>query len=43
MLGNKWVNWRWVSRLLGGIGKGGFFNKENCHILFRNIFGNGHK
>jgi hypothetical protein len=35
---NKWVNFRWVSRLLGGIGKGGFFNKGNYHILFRNIF-----
>jgi hypothetical protein len=43
MQGNKWVNCRWVNRLLGGIGKGGFFNNGNCHILFRNIFGNGHK
>jgi hypothetical protein len=43
MQGNEWVNFRWVSRLLGGIEKGGFFNKGNCHILFRNIFENGHK
>jgi hypothetical protein len=38
MKGNKWVNFRWVNKLLGGIGKGWFFNKGNCHILFRNIF-----
>jgi hypothetical protein len=38
MKGNKWVNFRWVSKLLGGIEKGGFFNKGNYRILFRNIF-----
>jgi hypothetical protein len=43
MQGNKWVNFEWVSRFLGGIGKGGFFNEGNCHILFRNIFGDDHK
>jgi hypothetical protein len=43
MQGNKWVNFRWVNRLLGGIEKEGFFKKGNCHILFRNIFRNGHK
>jgi hypothetical protein len=43
MQGNKWVNVRWVSRLMGGIRKGGFFNQGNYHILFRNIFENGHK
>jgi hypothetical protein len=35
MQGNEWVNFRWVSRLLGSIGKGGLFNKGNCHIFFR--------
>jgi hypothetical protein len=38
MQGNKWFNFRWVRRLFGGIGKGEFFNKGNCHVLFRNIF-----
>jgi len=40
---NKLVKFRWVSRLLGSIRKGGLVNKGNCHIIFRNIFGNGHK
>jgi hypothetical protein len=40
--GSEWVNFRWVSGLLGSIEKGGLLNKGNCHIFFRNIFGNGH-
>jgi hypothetical protein len=43
MKGNKWVNFRWVSKILGGIGKGGFLNKGNYHILFRNILKYVHK
>jgi hypothetical protein len=43
MQGNEWVNFRWVIGLQGSIGKGGLFNKGNCHIFFRNIFKNGHK
>jgi hypothetical protein len=43
MQGNKGLNFRWVSRLLGGIRKGEFFNKSYYHILFGNIFENGHK
>jgi hypothetical protein len=42
MQGNEWFNFRWVSGLLGSIGKGGIFNKCNFHIFFRNFFGNGH-
>jgi hypothetical protein len=38
MQGNEWVNFRWVDRLLGSIGKRGLFNKGNCHILFKKIF-----
>jgi hypothetical protein len=41
--GNEWFNFRWVSGLLGSIGKGGLFIKWNCHIFMGNIFGNGHK
>jgi hypothetical protein len=34
MQGNEWFNFRWVSGILGSIGKGGLFNKWNCHIFF---------
>jgi hypothetical protein len=43
MQGNEWFNFRWVNELLGGIRKGGLFNKWNCHIFIENIFRNGHK
>jgi hypothetical protein len=42
MKGNKWVKLKWVSRLLGSIRKGDLVNKGNYHIIFRNIFGDGH-
>jgi hypothetical protein len=42
MQGNEWFNFGWPNGLRGSIGKGGLFNKWNCHIFFGNIFENGH-
>jgi hypothetical protein len=40
---NEWVKFRWVSGILGSIRKGRLLNKGKYHILFKNIFRNGHK